>query len=261
MGHRLFGDGLPATRNWQKVIALLKETENPAKIADTTSQAAQGGLELAKKDRGVAHVIFRFMETVWCSRSENFRQRLTDIGMRLPAEASLLDVVGAFDDALDRSLRRAGHRTDLAEMARFSAVDALTDICRSETGSLFGVSIEDTQSALKRYATPERFGVIGQNFFGRFLYRFLDYHLSRELPNHIGPGRQFDTVRDCEEFKSALALHCHQTTRIVKEFAGCWPSATEFREGITAENVRTKFVPVAFKKVRSELKRRSGANV
>ncbi|MFX0198511.1 MAG: hypothetical protein ACFFCW_20520 [Candidatus Hodarchaeota archaeon] len=259
MGTKWLGE-LPKTRNWRGVIALLKKTDNPAKVADATSQAAQGGLELAKKDQGVSHVVFMLMDAVWSSRRENFSQGLAEVGMALPAEPSLLDVVGAFDDALDRNLRLRGHRTDLAEMARYSAVDALTDICHSETGRLFGVTIEDTQSALRRYATPERFGIIGQNFFGKFLYRFLDYHLSRELANHIGPGKQFNSISSCENFKNALSLHCHQTARIVKEFAGCWPSATELREGITVENVRTKFVPTAFNKIRGELKLRSGAN-
>jgi hypothetical protein len=259
MGTRGLGE-LPDTRNWRRVIALLEKTDDPAKVADATSQAAQRGLELAKRDEGVAKVIFQFMNTVWSSRKENFREALADLGVRLSPEPSLLDLVGAFDEGLDRSLRRVGHRSDLAEMARFSAVDALTDICRQETGRLFGLTIDDTQAVLKAYATPARFAAVGQNFFGKFLYRFLDYHLSRELPNHIGRGKQFASVRTCESFKNALALHCHQTARIVKEFAGCWPSATEFREGITVENVQTKFVPVAFKKIRSELKQRSGVN-
>jgi hypothetical protein len=251
----------PATRNWRKVIARIEKTDNPVVVADATSQAAQRGLKLAKKDEGVAEVIFRLMNMVWSSRKENFSEALADLGMRLSPEASLLDLVGGFDEALDRSLRRAGHRSDLAEMARFSAVDALTDICRQETGRLFDVTFDDTQAALKRYATSERFGFVGQDFFGKFLYRFLDYHLSRELPNHIGRGKQFDSVVACDDFKSALALHCNQAAGIVKEFSGCWPSATDFREGITVENVRTKFVPVAFKKIRSELKRRSEADV
>jgi len=88
----------------------------------------------------------------------------------------------------------------------------------------------------------------------------MDYHLSRELHNHIGSGKQFASVGACENFKNVLALHCHQTARIVKEFSGCWPSATEFREGITIENVQTKFVPTALNKIRGELKRRSGAD-
>jgi hypothetical protein len=169
--------------------------------------------------------------------------------------------VGEFDKTVDNCLRKSGHRTDLAEMARFAAVDALTDICRSETQSLFDVSYQETKKALRQYATADKFSVVGQNFFSKFLYRFLDYHLSRELPKHIGPGKQFPSVRACEDFKSSLELHCRQTARIVKEFSGCWPSATEFKEGITAENVRTKFIPVAFNKIRNELQRRDGVNV
>ncbi len=259
MGHRLLGQ-LPATRNWKKVIALLEATDSVDRIANATSQAASRGLELAKRDKGVARVAFALMKVIWASRKEQFFEELADLGISVSAQASLLDVVGAFDDALDRSLRQAGHRTDLAEMARFSAVDALTDVCQGETGSLFGVSASDTQQSLKRYATSERFSVIGKNFFGIFLYRFLDYHLSRELPNHIGSGRQFQSISESSRFKEALESHCRETVLIIKDFSGCWPSATEFREGITAENVRTKFVPVAFKKIKSELKRRSGTN-
>lgn len=259
MGHRILGQ-LPVTRNWKKVIALLKATDSVDRIANATSQAASRGLELAKRDKGVARVAFALMKVIWASRKEQFFEELADLGISVSAQASLLDVVGAFDDALDRSLRQAGHRTDLAEMARFSAVDAMSNICRSETGNLFGATAVDVQNALKKYATPERFGSVGQNFFGWFLYRFYDYHLSRELANHIGVGKQFASTTACQDFKDGLALYCYQTARIVKEFSGCWPSATEFREGITAENVRTKFVPVAFKKIKSELKQRSGAN-
>jgi hypothetical protein len=259
MGHRRLGQ-LPVTKNWRKVIATLRATDNPAIIADSTSQAAQRGLELAKKDGGVVNVIYSLMEFVRDAQAIDFKDKLANIGVSLPEKASLLDMVGAFDNVLDKNLRKAGHRSDLAEMARLAAVDALTNICRSETESLFGVSFENTQSVFKKYATPEHFGVVGQNFFGKFLYRFLDYHLSRELPNHIGPGKQFSSISTCENFKDALELHCHQTARIVKEFTGCWPSATDYREGITVENVRTKFVPAAFNKLRSELRERSDAN-
>ncbi len=255
MGHRRLGE-LPRTRNWQKVIAILKQTDNPEKIADETSRAANRGLELAKNNVGVAQTIYTLMKVVWAARSDNFKGDLEKIGVSLPKDASLMDVVGSVDEALDKGLRKFGRRSDLAEMARLSAVDALTDMCRSETGSLFGISLQNTQATLKKYATPDRFAVVGQNFFGKFAYRFLDYHLSRELLNHIGPRKRFTDVKGCEAFKEAMALHCNQTARIVKEFTGCWPSATQFHEGITIENVRTKFVPVAFKKIQEELQRR-----
>ncbi len=259
MGHRLLGE-MPTTRNWLKVVELLKETDDPTKIAFITGEAANRGLELAKKDKGVAQAIYMLMNLVWSATKSDFKSEIASMGMSLPKKASLLDVVGSFDESLDKTLKKAGHRTDLAEMARLSAVETLSDLCRSETGSLFGVTTKETQEAIKSYATPKQFAVVGQNFFGKFLYRFLDYHLSRELPKHIGSTKQFKNIDECGKFKDALALHCNQTTRIVKEFSGCWPSATDFKEGLSIENVRTKFIPVAFKKIKSELKQREGEN-
>ncbi len=208
----------------------------------------------------MADVSYCLMKVVWSARSEHFRHELAELGMELPAEASLLDVVGAFDEAVDARLRKAGHRSDLAEMARFAAVDALGGLCHQETGSLFGVDTEQTRKALSKYATPAQFGAVGRDFWGKFLYRFLDYHLSRELPNHIGPNRQFKTINECETFRDRLSRYCRETVLIAKDFTGCWPSATEFREGINTENVRTKFLPVALKKIQSELKMREGSN-
>ncbi len=259
MGHRLLGE-LPRTKNWLEIIRLLRTTTDPAKIASKTSQAAQCGLNLAKEDGGIADVTYMLMKLVWSARSDDFRQEVGSLGMSLPQEASLLDVVGAFDETVDARLRKAGHRSDLAEMARFAAVDTLASLCHQETGNLFGVNTEQTQEALSRYATPDRFGTVGRDFFGKFLYRFLDYHLSRELPNHIGPDRRFKTIDECAQFKDALSRHCWETVLIAKDFSGCWPSATEFREGISTENVRTKFLPVALKKMQSELKQREGGN-
>ena len=200
------------------------------------------------------------MKLVWSARGEGFRQKLARLGMDLPENPSLLDVVGAFDETVDSRLRKAGHRTDLAEMARFAASDALASLSQQETGSLFGVTAEQTQAALRKYATSDEFGIVGKNFFGRFFYRFLDYHLSRELPNHIGGRKQFKDLSECLRFKDALDRHCRETVLIVKDFSGCWPSATDYRGGITRKNVRTKFLPVALKKIQRELRRAEGGS-
>jgi hypothetical protein len=260
MGHRLLGE-LPRTKNWLKVIALLELTGDPAEIASATSQAAQRGLDLTKRDHGVADVSYLLMKIVWSARGDDFKHELAALGIEVPAEASLLDLVGAFDETVDARLRKAGQRTDLAEMARFAAVEALSNLCYQETGSLFGVSTEQTQQTLKGYATPDKFDSVGKDFWGRFLYRFLDYHLSRELPNHVGPGKQFKDLKQYAEFKDALERHCRETVRIVEDFSGCWPSAAEFHGGITPENVRMGFLPVALKKIQSELKKRETADV
>ena len=178
MGHRLLGQ-LPATRNWQKVVELLAWTGDPAKVAYKTSEAAKRGFDLAVRDHGVADVVYVLMTVVWAARrKKDFKKDVSKLGLALHNNSSLLDVVGEFDHALDTRLRRQGHRTDLAEMARFAAVDALTEASGHKTDSLFGASLDNTRESLKSFATQTRFGAIGQRFFGRFLYRFLDYHLS-----------------------------------------------------------------------------------
>ena len=256
MGHIRLGE-MPRTGYWPDVIKTLDLSDNPARIANVTAKAARKGLEAAGQDSGVSEVIYMLMKFVWSSaKTKDFHHELKDIGVSVGKESSLLDLVSGFNDALDKRLRLRGHRSDLAEMARMSVMDTLTDLCRHQTGSLFGASIKETQDALRRNTAPERFAAIGQRFFGKFLYRFLDYHLSRELPGHIGAGRPYETIRDCDRFKASLARYTIETSRIAREFTGYWPSAMEFKEGINFKNVRTKFVPIAFKKILSELQQR-----
>ena len=73
----------PTTKNWQKVVGTLKTTDDPSVIADKTTQAADRGIDLVKKDRGVAAVAFQLMSVIWSSREENFQERLGNLGHRL----------------------------------------------------------------------------------------------------------------------------------------------------------------------------------
>lgn len=74
---------LPQWQNWIKIISLLKATDNPVTIADATSQAAKRGLDLAKKDLGVANTANMLMKLVWAARGENFRKELSNIGVSI----------------------------------------------------------------------------------------------------------------------------------------------------------------------------------
>lgn len=260
MGHRYLGQ-LPETLNWQKVVDLLSITKNPAAIAKATCEAAIRGLEIAKKDPGVAATVYYLIKFVWSAQKDNFLDEMSRLSISCPPKASLLDIITAFDNGVNQRLRNLGHRTDLAEMARLSAVDAMVGLCQSETASLFETTLEDTVKTLKNYATTKEFSIIGKRFFGKFLYRFLDYHLSREIPNHIGSKKTFSTVAHAQRFKNALELHCYETARIVQEFSGCWPSATEYNDQITEVTVRNKFLPVAFNKINAEMKKRGRINV
>jgi hypothetical protein len=257
MGHIRLGE-MPRTGYWRDVIKTLDLSDDPARIANVTAKAARQALEAAGRDDGISDVVYMLMKFVWSSSpKKDFRKELKDIGISTAEkDVTLLDLISGLSDALDRRLRQRGHRSDLAEIARMSVVDTLMDICRHQTGSLFGATVKETQEALRKNTAPERFAAIGQRFFGKFLYRFLDYHLSRELPGHIGVGRRYETISDCDAFKTSLARYAIETSRIAREFTGYWASATEFKEGISPKNVREKFVPIAFKKLLNELQRR-----
>jgi hypothetical protein len=174
MGHIRLGE-MPRTGYWPDVIKTLDLSDDPARIANVTAKAARKGLDAAGQDHGVSEVIYMLMKFVWSSAAKkDLRRELKDIGVSTTKQdASLLDLISGFNDALDRRLRQKGHRSDLAEMARMSVVDTLTDVCRHQTGSLFGASIKETQEALRKNTAPERFAALGQRFFGKFLYRTL----------------------------------------------------------------------------------------
>ena len=185
-----------------------------------------------------------------------FKADLNKVGLNLSKDACPLVFVCELDIAMDKSLRRSQHRSHLAEMARYSVIDTLNGLVQSQTKNLFDENIESTRQVLKYSTTNERFAILGRKFWGKFLYRFFDYHLSREIPNHIGKDRTFSKIEQTAQFKESLRKHCVETALIVKDFTGGWPSVTEFRGGITSENVRKGFMPTALKKITTELARR-----
>jgi hypothetical protein len=88
--------------------------------------------------------------------------------------------------------------------------------------------------------------------------RFLSYFLSRELSKHVGVNSRFQTIREHRDFEAALDLHCREASRIIKEFSGEWFSKHTYEGGIS-EAKAGRFVHVAFKKLRDELRHRRGA--
>jgi hypothetical protein len=109
------------------------------------------------------------------------------------------------------------------------------------------------QDAVRSCSTKTGFADFAHDFFSRFTQRYLAYHLSRELPNHVGDGRRFGTTAEHTEFVSQLKVHCREAAIIVKEFAGGWYSKANFEGGITRFKAKG-FIHVALKKIRSELK-------
>ena len=252
MGHIRLGR-LSATRNWRQVVALLEGDADVPQIAQATAEAAERGLRLARQDPSLVHTFWLLSQIPLAAREERFVDALRSVGVRTSDEPSLFDVVHGFADAIDQRARERGQQTDIGEMARLAGTEALTALCRQETPGLFTSAADDLRNALRSLSTRGRFNSLAEEFFGRFTQRFLAYHLSRELSNHVGPDRRFRSVEEHDRFNGALDLHCRQTARIVREFAGGWYSKTLHEEHGIPRRKAEGFVAVALKKIRDEL--------
>ena len=102
--------------------------------------------------------------------------------------------------------------------------------------------------------------VRAREFFARLTQRCLGYYLSRELSNHIGPGARFRDDKARFLFDDAIDQHCREASRIVEMFAGEWYGKNVYQDGgLTTDSIR-RFAPVAFRKIRPELRKRRDAD-
>lgn len=253
MGHIRLGE-LPRTRKWSQVVALIRRDGDVADIAAASLDAAASGFRLAADDAGVAWTTWLLTQLPLAAREPNYEQRLAALGVEVSGAPSLIELVAAFTDAVDKHMRRVGKRTDLGEMAQMAAAETLTSILGDRTQSLFGSSPADVQRELAALATTKQFGDLARGYFAGLTRRYLGFFLSRELSNHVGGGRRFANLSEHAEFNAALGLHCRQASRIVEEFAGGWFSKTNWEEGISPENSK-RFAATALKKLRSEIER------
>lgn len=254
MGHIRLGR-LPRTRRWDQVVELIKSDGDTPAIASATLEAAHLGLEDAAGDDALSHATWLLTQLPLAARESDYPARLRALGLATEGPPTVLDLVGAFSDAVDAHVRQSGRRTDLGEMAQMAAAETLAATLGEKTHSLFGTAPDDVRRELGTLATSRQFGTFARDFFSRLVNRYMSFFLSRELSNHVAAGRRFANMDGHTEFNAALDLHCRQAARIVEEFAGGWFSKTNFEGGITPEKVRG-FVYVALTKLRAELRKR-----
>ena len=152
-----------------------------------------------------------------------------------------------------------GRRTDLGEMAQMAAVESIAALVGPRLPSLFEPNPGEVQRSVGRFAGGDRFSALAREFFARLTQRSLDYYLSRELSNHTGAGERFGDDAARSQFDDALDRHCREAARIVEAFAGGWYGKNVYQSsGLTPEAIR-RFAPVAFKKIRAELRKRRDA--
>jgi hypothetical protein len=259
MGHQRLGS-LPQSRKWRNVVELISGGADIDEIAAATSAAAELSVIAAANDPAVRTAFFLLTQIPLAARGERFVPELRALGLKLSDQPSLVEIVSALADAVDRSARRTGARTDFGEMVQLSAAESLNATAGRELPHLFGTPPDSVRRVLGGLATVKQFAVLARDFFSRLTRRHLDYYLSRELSKHVGINARFQTIREHRQFEEALDLHCRQTSRIIEEFSGQWFSKQNYEGGIDQANAG-RFVHVASDKIRKELRVRRDANV
>jgi hypothetical protein len=258
MGHVRLGV-LPKSRKWNQVVNELRLGAEIDTVAASAADAAETSLQAASKDPAFLHAFWLLTQVPLAARGPDFAANLRRVGVQVTDQPSLMDVVAAVSVEVDRYARERGGRTDLGEMAQMAAVESLTALVGPNLPSLFEPSPEEVQRAVGRLAGGDRFSGLAREFFARLTQRSLAYYLSRELSKHIGPSERFRDDAARSEFDNALDRHCREASRIVEVFAGGWYGKKVYQgDGLTPDAVR-RFAPVAFKKIRAELRKRRDA--
>ena len=255
MGHIHLGR-LPKTRPWNAVVELLRAGASTADIAKATANAAENSLAAAASDPALRHAFWLLTQLPLAARSTDFAGCLKELKIDVGAASSMLSLAAAFHESLEARSRSSTGKTDLGGMAQLAATEALTALLAAELPSLFGTTGEDVRYALGKLAAPDRFGKLSREFFARLVNRNLEYFISREIADHIGPGRGFRSLNDQAVFRQALNQHCYEAALIVEAFSRQWYSKANWEGGVTPAKA-AGFVHVAFKKLREELRRRA----
>jgi hypothetical protein len=258
MGHVRLGV-LPKSRKWNQVVNELRLGADVGEIAAFAAEAAETALKAASDDPAFLHAFWLLTQIPLAARGPEFAQDLRRLGLEIRDRPGFMDVSAALSAAVDRHAREQRHRTDLGEMAQMAAVESLAALVGPNLPSLFKPTAAEVQREIGRLAGGDRFSALAREFFARLTRRSLDYYLSRELSNHIGAGERFQNDRARSQFDDALDRHCREASRIVEEFAGGWYGKNVYQgTGLTSDSIR-RFAPVAFKKIRAELRKRRDA--
>jgi hypothetical protein len=148
---------LPATRKWQHVVALLADGAPVEEIASASADAADSGLEHGRDDPTLAHAVWLLTQIPLAARAPDFAEAARSLGLDLRPEPTLMEVVGAYSEAVDSATRGRTGRTDFGEMAQSAAAESLATVAGADLPELFGATPADVRLALGKLAAPDRF--------------------------------------------------------------------------------------------------------
>jgi len=229
MGHVLL-KRLPKSRTWQKVASLVANGADVEKVADATIRASEKALTTAQHDTGFCEAVHILTQLAVAASKEDPAAHLAKIGVHIPKDASLPEVIVALNDAMDRRLAGTKERSDFGEMAQRSLIRAVTQHLKARLPELFAPTENDVRSALLDLRKKKSFGELSRSFFAHVSNEFMGYFLSKTLSSHIGEGQAFATTNQVMQFQLAMKQHCDESSVIVEKYSGDWYSKHNFEE-------------------------------
>ncbi|MEW6417290.1 MAG: hypothetical protein AB1480_04120 [Nitrospirota bacterium] len=252
MGHIRLGR-LPKVKKWRQVIALLgTEQAEVSNIAKATVEAANDAFNNFNADPGLYYCYWLLTQITWHARSDSFSEILSSMGLDIRKEQSAIGFVSKVADFASLEIKKFRNQTVFTEIAQMSMREALLKVVSERSQNLFGTTPEDIRLALKSLSTTNQFGKLSRLFFSSFINRTLQFFISKEISNHVGPDKNFSDIGSLKNFNEELSSFCYQSAKIVEDFAGGWYSKRNWQGDITQDDAKN-FIYVALKKLREEL--------
>lgn len=252
MGHIRLGR-LPKFKKWRQVIALLgAEQPTLSNIATATLDAADDEFNNFYNDPGLNYCYWLLTQITWHAREDSFSEILASMGLDIRKEQSALGFVSKAANFATLEIKKIGKQTVFTEIAQMTMREVLLKLISERSQSLFGTTSEDIRLVLKSLSTTNQFGKLSRLFFSGFLNRILQFFISKEISNYVGPDKNFSHIGILRDFNEALDTFCYQSAKIVEDFAGGWYSKRNWQGDITQDDAKN-FIYIALKKLREEL--------
>jgi len=255
MGHIHLGV-LPRSRKWRDVVALMDDGADVAAIAGAAARAADRDLAAAANDPVFVESLRLLAMIPAAARGKDFGDQLRRLDLDIRSDPDLIDIVAAVGQRLD-AVGRGHAPTDFTELVRRTVSGTLSTAIGDSLPGLFEATATDVQAAARSLSSSVGFSGLARSFFTRLLNDTLRYWLDRASSTRTGPSRRFSDATARTAFDGAMSIHCAESTRIIREFAGGWYGKTLNREGEINTARAAAFGAVCFKKTLEELKVRS----
>ena len=224
------------------------------RVAASTVTAAESYLREIARDASLPRAYWLLVRLMSASRAGRLTDELSRIGVSPAATESSVGLIASLSEHLQSDLSESERNSATADYAALAFRRALMETVATQADSLFASTGEDLERAFRAHSTERQFGEVSQKFFGDFLARILTSALDREIPNRL------PTAQAGSELIREIDLHARQSAAIVRDFSGEWLSKQGWETGNDIPRDQAeRFVAVALRKLRSELKREAAA--